>query len=58
MSNEQNEEGVKPDETPVLHWMSEDLEDPPGDDDERAERQVEADAERKIGHETEDPWVE
>ncbi len=42
----------------LRHWASEDLERPPGDEDERAERQAEADAERKIGPESDDPWVE
>jgi hypothetical protein len=42
----------------LLHWAGEDHERPPDDDDERAERQAEADAERKIGPQADDPWVE
>jgi hypothetical protein len=59
-SDEQNHDSVTRDESAEakLHWMSEDLERPPGDEDERAERQAEADAERKIGPESDDPWVE
>ncbi|GAB3073460.1 hypothetical protein GCM10027053_43660 [Intrasporangium mesophilum] len=42
----------------LLHWASEDLERPAGEEDERAERQAEADEKRKVGPEADDPWVE
>jgi hypothetical protein len=42
----------------LLHWASEDLERPPGEEDERAERLAEADEKRKVGPEADDPWVE